>query len=129
MQPPSRVRYAPVLDALCVFLFVFVGHGRHEVTEGVGWYVTVLWPLYLGWFSVAVATNLYGRTRGTWAALLVTWLGGIAIASLFRGTFTDRPYVGIFTLVAVGFIGLTTFGWRAVAALVARALGREASPA
>jgi Protein of unknown function (DUF3054) len=126
MQLPSRVRFAPVLDALCIFVFVLVGRGRHEIDEGIGWFFTVLWPLYLGWFAVALATKLYTRVSGIWTALGVTWLGGIAVASLFRGTFTDRPYVGIFTVIAIAFIGLTTFGWRLVAALIVRS--RRESP-
>ena len=72
-------------------------------------------------------TRLYVKHRGMWMALFVTWLGGIAVASLLRGTFTDRPYVGIFTIVAIGYIGLTAFGWRAIAAGVTRMRNRAAS--
>jgi Protein of unknown function (DUF3054) len=129
MQPPARVRYAPVVDAICILVFVLVGRGRHEIDEGVGWFFTVLWPLYVGWFGVALATRLYTRRRGIWLALTVTWLGGIAIAAVLRGAFTDRPYVSIFTVIAIAFLGLTTFGWRAIAALIARSRGRETSPA
>jgi hypothetical protein len=129
MHPPARVRYAPVVDAVCILVFVLVGRGRHEIDEGVGWFFTVLWPLYVGWFGVALVTRLYTRRRGIWLALTVTWLGGIAIAAVLRGAFTDRPYVSIFTVIAIAFLGLTTFGWRAIAALVARSRGRETSPA
>jgi hypothetical protein len=131
MQPPARVRYSPVIDALCILVFVLVGRGRHEIHEGVGWFFTVLWPLYVGWFAVALATRLYTRQSGIWLALVVTWLGGIAIAALLRGAFTDRPYVSIFTVIAIAFLGLTTFGWRLIAAFIARSRGREreASPA
>jgi hypothetical protein len=107
---------------------VLVGRGRHDIHEGAGWFVTVLWPLYVGWFAVALATRLYTRRNGIWLALVVTWLGGIAIAALLRGAFTDRPYVSIFTVIAIAFLGLTTFGWRLIAALIARSRGRAASP-
>jgi hypothetical protein len=129
MQPPARARYSPVVDALCIFVFVLVGRGRHEIHEGIRWFLTVLWPLYVGWFAVALATRLYTRRSGLWLALVVTWLGGIGIAALLRGAFTDRPYVSIFTVIAIAFLGLTTFGWRLVAALIMRSRGREASPA
>jgi hypothetical protein len=129
VRPQARVFVAPVLDALCILVFVLIGRGSHEINQGVGWFVTVLWPLYLGWFSVALATKLYTRPSGTWRALLVTWLGGIAVASFFRGAFTPRPYVSVFTLIAIAFIGLTTFGWRAIGAGIVRFRRREASRA
>ena len=120
MQPPARTWYAPVLDALCIVVFVLVGRGRHEIHEGIGWFATVLWPLFVGWFGVALLSGLYTRVSRVWLALVVTWLGGIAIAALLRGTFTDRPYVSIFTVIAIVFLGLTTFGWRAVVGLIMR---------
>ena len=120
MQPPARTWYAPALDALCIVVFVLVGRGRHEIDEGIGWFATVLWPLFVGWFGVALLAGLYTRVSRVWLALVVTWLGGIATAALLRGTFTDRPYVSIFTVIAIVFLGLTTFGWRAVVVLVQR---------
>jgi hypothetical protein len=120
MQPPARTWYAPVLDAACIFVFVVIGRGEHEIHQGVGWFVRVLWPLYVGWFGVALVVGLYTRVSRLWPALVVTWLGGIAVAVLLRGTFTNRPYVSFFTVIAVTFLGLTTFGWRAIAALLQR---------
>jgi hypothetical protein len=127
MHSPARLIVAPILDALCISTFVLVGRSRHEIDEGFDWFFTVAWPLFVGWAAIALATRLYVRYHGMWLALLVTWLGGIALASVLRGTFTDRPYVGIFTIVAIGYIGLTAFGWRAVAAGVTRIRRREAS--
>ena len=48
-----------------------------------------------------------------WLALFATLVGGLAITQVLRYTLQDRPWIGIFTAVAFGFIGLTTFGWRA----------------
>jgi hypothetical protein len=120
VHPSTRLQsLAPILDAACIVVFVALGRDRHGIDQGVDWWFTVLWPLFLGWFSVALAVRLYTRRSSRWSALLVTLAVGIAVASLFRGTFTDRPYVGIFTIIAVVFIGLTTFGWRAAAGLLA----------
>ena len=123
MSPRLR-KLAPVIDAACIVVFVALGRDRHDIDQGFDWWFTVLWPLFVGWFAVALAVRLYTQRAGRWTALLVTLAAGIVVASLFRGTFTDRPYAGIFTIVAVAFIGLTTFGWRAVAGLVA---GRRAT--
>ena len=66
-------------------------------------------------------TRLYTRRgAGMWVALAVTLVGGLVITQIIRGTMQDRPWIGIFTAVAFGFIGLTTFGWRLVALLVRR---------
>jgi hypothetical protein len=124
---PPRTRLAPVADAVVIVLFVVFGRRRHDIDEGVSWFLTVLWPLLVGWFGVAVLVRLYVREAGIWTALTVTWIGGLAVMCVLRGTFTDRPYVGIFTVIAIGFIGALTFGWRAVAALVARRRAATAS--
>lgn len=120
MQNPPRLRVAPFLDALGIVAFVLVGRGRHNIDEGASWFVTVLWPLFAGWFGVALAVRLYTRTDRIWSMLAITWLGGLLVASLLRGTFTDRPYFGIFTVIAVAFLGVTAFGWRAVAGVLQR---------
>jgi hypothetical protein len=115
-----RVRFALALDAVCIVAFVLIGRGNHGIHGGAGWFVTVLWPLSVGWFAVALATRLYTRTTRLRPALAATCVGGVAVDAALRGTFTDRPYLSVFTIIAVSFIGLTTFGWRAAAALLLR---------
>lgn len=81
----------------------------------------VLWPIALGWFVVALLSGLYTRTGPSmWLALVVTLFGGIAITQVIRYHVQDRPWIGIFTAVAIGFIGLTTITWRAIALLMRR---------
>ncbi|MFN8027495.1 MAG: DUF3054 domain-containing protein [Acidimicrobiia bacterium] len=108
---------AGVLDLACLSAFVAFGGRRHEdLNEGFSWYLEVLWPIVLGWSVVALLTRLYtrGNGGGMWLALLGTLVGGLVITQVLRGSLQDRPWIGIFTLVAFGFIGLTTFGWRLV---------------
>jgi hypothetical protein len=121
LMPISRA-LAPVLDLACLAAFVTVGGRRHDdLNEGFGWFVEVLWPIALGWAVVALVTRLYTRTGpGMWVALFATLIGGLVITQIIRATMQDRPWIGIFTAVALGFIGLTTFGWRLVAVLVRR---------
>lgn len=118
----NRRVLAPVLDLLCLASFVAVGGRRHDsLDEGFGYFLEVLWPIVVGWAIAALITRLYTST-GTWmwVALLVTLVGGIAITQVIRYTLQDRPAIGIFTAVALGYLGLTTFGWRAIAALIER---------
>jgi hypothetical protein len=119
---PKLRAAAPVLDLACLAAFVFFGGRRHDdLNEGFGWFLEVLWPLALGWALVALVTGLYTRTgRGMWAALFVTLVGALVITQVLRYWLQDRPWIGIFTAVAFGFIGLTTFGWRALALLLRR---------
>jgi hypothetical protein len=120
-MPVNRL-LAPVLDLLCLAAFVAVGGRRHDdLNEGFGWFLEVLWPIVVGWAVFALLTRLYTRTGlGMWLALFATLVGGLAITQILRYTLQDRPWIGIFTAVAFGFIGLTTFGWRAIALFVRR---------
>jgi hypothetical protein len=120
-MPKHRV-VAPILDLVCLAAFVAVGGRRHDdLNEGFGWFLEVLWPIALGWAVVAVLSGLYTRSGGSmWLALFATLVGGLVITQVLRYTLQDRPWIGIFTAVAFGFIGLTTFGWRAIAMLVRR---------
>lgn len=120
MPNPPRLRVAPLIDAAIIVAFVVLGRRRHGIDEGAQWFLTVLWPLFVGWFGVALLARLYTRDSGIWGALAITWLAGLAVMSILRGTFTDRPYVGIFTVIAVVFIGALAFGWRAVASVARR---------
>ena len=120
-MPTTRV-LAPVLDLACLAAFVVAGGRRHDdLNEGFGWFVEVLWPIAVGWALVALVTRLYTRSGvGMWVALAVTLVGGLVITQIIRATLQDRPWIGIFTAVALGFIGLTTFGWHGVALLLRR---------
>jgi hypothetical protein len=111
----TRERLAPVLDVVCIVMFIVVGAGRHDaVDDGLPWFWTVFWPLTLGWFVAALASRLYTRPNGMWLRLLVTIVVGFLVGGLLRGAFTDRPYYSIFTVVGLAFMTLTTFGWRGV---------------
>lgn len=106
---------APIADAVCFVAFVFFGRDQHALHGGLSWFLTVLWPLVAGWFVLALATRLYTRADRTWARLAVTWIAGVVLGLVFRELFTSHgDSFSTFTVVVLGFIGLTTFGWRAV---------------
>lgn len=121
----TRVRWAPVLDLLCITSFVVVGgRNHHELTNGIGWFLGVMWPFVLGWFAIALATRLYQRADHEWRALAITWIACVAIAQMLRGVM-GHPWISAFPIVALVYLGITTFGWRGVAALVARRRSNE----
>lgn len=110
-----RTWLAPILDLLCIVGFILGGAGQHNINEGVGWFLMVLWPLAVGWYGVSLLTKLYTSTDGPWGRLALTLAGGMLVGSVLRGTFTDRSMFSIFTVIYVGWMTLTAFGWRGIA--------------
>lgn len=119
---------APLLDLLCLILFVGIGRESHGITTGVNWFLEVLWPLAVGWFAVALAAGLYLRPRHTWLRWLLTVGFGILVAILLR-PLTQRDSFTVYTIVAYLFVGLTTLLWRGVAAGAVVMARRRRSPA
>jgi hypothetical protein len=117
-------RLAPAFDTVCIVAFILMGKDRHSFdNKGLEWFLTVFWPLAVGWTVGALVSRLYTRADRTWLRLLATILVGLFVGGVLRGGFTDREPFSIFTVVALGFLGLTTFGWRLIWFSVARLRG------
>jgi hypothetical protein len=111
---------APAIDAVCLALFVALGRESHGIGRSVGWFFTVLWPFAAGWFAVALAVRLYTSATRPWLRLTVTWIAGLAVGLALRSAFTHRASFSTFAVVVYVFVGLATFGWRAVAIALRR---------
>jgi hypothetical protein len=112
---------APLLDVLCLSIFVLVGEHTHGVGHGAVTFLVILWPLVAGWAALAALTALYTRRPPrTWVRWALTWVVGLALGLLLRGAVTGRPLTPGFIAVTFGFIGATTLGWRLVALIVTR---------
>lgn len=114
MQPRTVRALSLAADAVCLALFVALGHASHDINAGVSWYVTVLWPFLIGWFAVALILGLYTSPATRWLMLAYTWVAGCAVALVLRAAITHRTTPIAFILVTYVFIGLATFGWRLV---------------
>ena len=121
MTPP-RLERAPLgaalADAAALVAFVALGRRSHDLHGGSGWFVVVLWPFLVGWFAAAAATGLYTARSRPWRRLSATCLLGVTLALVLRATVTGRATPVVFGVVALGFVGLATAGWRAVARVV-----------
>jgi Protein of unknown function (DUF3054) len=117
---------APALDAVAIGAFVLVGAGQHKIHEGAGWFLTVLWPLALGWFVVALGTRLYATRERSWLRLGATLAGGTVAGMALRGAFTDHAVVPTFAIVYLLWMTLITFGWRGVVLLLRQRRARAA---
>jgi len=113
-MPSRRPWLAPVLDLACLVSFILVGAGRHNIDEGAGWFLTVLWPIAVGWYGVALLVRLYTRDDRWALRLVVTIAAGTLVMSVLRGAFTDRPWVSVFTVVYLAWMVLTAYGWRLI---------------
>jgi predicted Na+-dependent transporter len=117
-------RLAPVIDAVILVVFVTIGRDQHNLeSTGLTWYLTVLWPLAVGWAAGALAMRLYTRADRSWLRLLGTLAIGVFVDAVLRAAFTNRPWFSVFSIVAFCFLGLVTFGWRLVWAFGARLRG------
>jgi len=112
-HPMHRRTLLPAaVDALLLAVFVALGRESHDISSGIGWYLTVLWPFLVGWFVAALAVRVYTSWPERWTLLGATWIGGIAMALVLRAVITQRSTPVAFVIVAYAFIGLATFGWR-----------------
>lgn len=115
---------APLLDALCLIVFVAAGRQSHDLQGGAPWFLVVVWPLLAGWFLVALVVRLYTRGDRAWLRLAATVAAGVAVALLLRATVTHRDTPVAFVVVAYVFITALTVGWRLVGKGVQAARGR-----
>ncbi|MGA8360351.1 MAG: DUF3054 domain-containing protein [Candidatus Dormiibacterota bacterium] len=127
MRPWTARALAAGVDAVCLALFVALGRASHDISSGIAWYVTVLWPFLVGWFVVALALRLYTSPLDRRLMLAGTWVAGIALALGLRAAVTQRSTPISFIIVTYIFIGVTTFGWRLVVQGLSRVRGRDAS--
>jgi hypothetical protein len=128
MRPWTARALAAGVDALCLGIFVALGRVSHDISSGIAWYFTVLWPFLVGWFVAALAFGVYKSPLDRWVMLACTWIVGCAIALGLRAAVTHRQTPIAFIIVTYIFIGLTTFGWRLFAFGLAWVRSREAIP-
>jgi hypothetical protein len=128
MRPWTARALAAGVDALCLGIFVALGRVSHDISSGIAWYFTVLWPFLVGWFVAALAFGVYKSPLDRWVMLTCTWIVGCAIALGLRAAVTHRQTPIAFIIVTYIFIGLTTFGWRLFMFGLAWVRSREAIP-
>ena len=124
--PTTRRMVAPAIDFACLVTFILAGAGQHNVDEGIGWFLTVLWPLVVAWFGFALLTHIYTNAERLWPRLTITLVAAALLNAVLRWAFTDRPFLSVYTAVFLAWMVLTAFGWRAIALLLAMRRARRA---
>ena len=115
-----RQRLAPAADLAMLVAFVVIGRGAHDLHAGAGWFLSVLWPLGVGWFAAALGFRVYGSGPDSWARTVFAWGFGMTIGLLLRATVTGRPTPLPFVIVLLMFTAVTLFGWRVCAVFLER---------
>ena len=113
MRPWTGRALAIGVDAVCLALFVALGRASHDISSGIAWYLTVLWPFLVGWFAVAAALSavpVAARSLGDARLHLGGWDARSRL--VLRAAVTQRSTPIAFIIVTYIFIGVTTFGWR-----------------
>jgi hypothetical protein len=132
---PSRrfakpTRFAPwfvavPLDFVCIVAFVLGGKDSHNIKEGATWLFEVIFPLTVGFFAAALATQLYRKADNRWVRLLVAIIAGVVLWGAIRFVFFDRLFLSVSNLVAAAFLLVTMGGWRLVAIGITKARARS----
>ncbi len=122
---PTSARFArrsigPLLaDWLCVAVFVALGKENHGTAGAVAWYLTVWWPLAVGFVVGGLITRVYTLSEDWPARVLGTVLIAVLVGGPLRAL-TGRPVFSTFSLVAIVVLSIFTIGWRSGVLLVQR---------
>lgn len=107
---------AALADALAVLVFVGIGRSAHHHLVGLPGMASTSWPfltgLALGWAAI-VALRRRGRAAHLLAGGVVAWLATVTVGMFLRVA-SGQGTAAAFVLVALGFLGATMLGWRAV---------------
>jgi DUF3054 family protein len=106
-------KVAVALDIVTVLVFVAIGRTAHADGVTIAGLASTAWPflagLALGWLALT-----RGRRDGTaLSSGLVVWISTVVLGMVFRVVSGQGTAVA-FVFVALGFLGLTMLGWRAV---------------
>ena len=107
------MKKAAAWDAAALLVFVAVGVLNHGAP--VGAFFRDAACILVGWFAVAVVSQLY--QRGTRRRLAATWLAGISAGVLIRAAIVGHLAVD-FWGVALGFTALFVLAARGLRRLV-----------
>jgi hypothetical protein len=111
----ARWRAAWVMDLVAVLVFVGIGRAVHTDGLTVAGLASTAWPflsgLVAGWLVVVVRRNDVTSLGGG----VPVWISTVALGMVLRVVAGQGTAVA-FVVVALGFLGATMLGWRALLA-------------
>jgi peptidoglycan/LPS O-acetylase OafA/YrhL len=111
---------APVIDALCIFVFVILGRRNHDEGEAASGVLRTAAPFLIG-AAVAWMVGVRSWRPPTGARLgVIVWSGTLIVGMILRRTLFDKGTAASFIVVATVFLGLFLLGWRVLAGRLLR---------
>ena len=111
----TSARGAVAMDLAAVLVFVGIGRAVHSDGLTVAGLASTAWPfvsgLAAGWLVVVVRRNDGTSLVGG----LPVWISTVALGMVLR-VIAGQGIAFAFVLVALGFLGATMLGWRALVA-------------
>jgi hypothetical protein len=107
---------APLIDVVCVLVFVLIGRRNHDEGEALVEVLRTLAPFVIG---LTAGWALLARTaqRGVaWRSGIVVWAATVVVGLILRRVAFDRGTAFSFVVVATLFLGVFLVGWRLLAA-------------
>jgi hypothetical protein len=106
-------KVAVAVDSVIVLVFVAIGRTAHADGVTIAGLASTAWPFLAGmaggWLALA-----RGRRDGmALSSGLMVWISTVLLGMVFRVVSGQGTAVA-FVCVALGFLGLTMVGWRAV---------------
>jgi hypothetical protein len=106
-------KVAVAVDSVIVLVFVAIGRTAHADGVTIAGLASTAWPFLAGmaggWLALA-----RGRRDGmALSSGLMVWISTVVLGMVFRVVSGQGTAVA-FVCVALGFLGLTMVGWRAV---------------
>ena len=104
-----------VFDALCVLLMVVIGTRNHDTDTGINGILFVAAPFWIA-TSIAHLAPLLQRNNRKDPNPYVVWGYTVVMGMVLRNMVFNRGTAVAFIIVAMVFLGITMFGWRALLA-------------
>lgn len=114
MRLARDARFAVLIDACCVLVFVVIGRASHTQGEALAGIASTAWPFLCGLAAGWAVSRAWRRPLAISPAGIVVWLCTVTLGMVLRvvsGQGTAVPFV----VVALAFLGLFLLGWRLLA--------------
>lgn len=123
---------AAVIDVVLIVLFALIGRSTHGESNAALGLWTTAYPFLAGWAIGYVTSGAWARPLRSWPTGVVVWILTVFVGMAIRvatgqGDVDGNPLPVSFLIVATIVLGLFLLGWRTVARLVCRAVGRRRS--
>jgi|BarGraIncu00222A_1022003.scaffolds.fasta_scaffold14145_4 hypothetical protein len=107
------------LDLAAILLFVGIGRASHAHGLTFAGLASTAWPFLVGVALGRLALVVIRHSGTSFTGGLVVWISTVVLGMAFR-VVSGQGIAVAFVAVALGFLGATMLGWRALVAAIRR---------